>query len=128
MVKDKEKLDFQIILPDTLPLSIIAKKFEERINENNVKEIFIIAVTKLFCKYIDPSQAMLEINISSDIRTNLIEIFKKSDGINEHIDNILCLFKAAVNEICVLMHNSASRFRQEPIFKEVVNQIETGQN
>ena len=120
IILNELKLNYNIDLPDELPLSIIAKEFDENINDNNLNEIFIIAATKLYNKYIDPYGAQLEVNISSDKRIYLVKIFKINLS-NETMESMLPALEGAVHEISHLMNDSNSRFRQKTVFLDVLH-------
>ena len=112
----KLELKFDIKLPDGVPQSKIAEQFDENRMEESVYE----CAYKLYCKYIDSSQAMMEVNISYQLRGQMMNVFrsninKKSDT----IDMILRLMENAAMEISQLMNDSYSRFKRNKIFVDL---------
>mmetsp|Transcript_20643 Transcript_20643/g.18223 ORF Transcript_20643/g.18223 Transcript_20643/m.18223 type:complete len:125 (+) Transcript_20643:2-376(+) len=106
-------LEFDIILPQSVPTSEISNAF----NENEIEESFIQCSYRLYSKYIDSSQAMMEVNISSQLRTKLINVFRDRQALK--LKDILPLMEAAAKEISHLMNDSYSRFRRESVFTEL---------
>ena len=107
------KLKFNVNLPDSVPLSVIANGF----NAENADESFFECARKIHLKYIDSSRAMLEVNISSDARGQLMWIFQS--GKNKTIGDVLPILEGAVREISKLMHHSCFRFMQSEVYQEL---------
>ena len=79
---------------------------------------------KLYEKYIDSSTALLQVNISSNTKYNLTNLFLNnfdSDSeIKIEVDKVLIVMEAAVKEISYLMNDSTSRFRKQSIIGEII--------
>eukprot|EP00484_Ammonia_sp_Unknown_P020546 CAMPEP_0197044160 /NCGR_PEP_ID=MMETSP1384-20130603/20277_1 /TAXON_ID=29189 /ORGANISM="Ammonia sp." /LENGTH=131 /DNA_ID=CAMNT_0042475563 /DNA_START=81 /DNA_END=472 /DNA_ORIENTATION=+ len=58
------ELEFDLNIPDSIPLSEIANEFNEN-NGEDTEQCFYACSRKLYTKYIDSSQALMEVNISS---------------------------------------------------------------
>eukprot|EP01084_Bolivina_argentea_P029153 54110_1 len=99
-----------IKLPDSIPLSLIAKECTKEMETgNDVNDICFNAMDKIFWKYIDESSA-LEVNISSFARLRLQKHFRNNELTDKNIENILPSMEVAVNEVSSLMRYSFGRF------------------
>eukprot|EP01084_Bolivina_argentea_P113711 202621_1 len=112
---DELELKYELNIPSTLETSLIASDFK-----NN--EIFIEAVHRVYCKYINPSTANMEVNLSYDTRSQLTVVFAQFGNMDNyelcqvndnHISKIMKLLERAVREISVLLNHSFWRFRSE---------------
>eukprot|EP01084_Bolivina_argentea_P029151 54108_1 len=124
---DELKLKYELNLPDSIPLSLITKNFNDEIevalkeNESNMRinSICFKAMHQIFCKYIFMSST-LEVNISSSTRMGLHTIFVNNEE-DKSVEKILPLIENAVMEISHLMNDSFSRFTKQTVFTELYN-------
>ena len=128
MMESELKLNYHLILPSEIPKSMIAKEFENQVNQFESKtmdnldanKIIYNGLARLYEKYIDSSTAAMEVNISSSTKYDLINLFQNGFHGEIEIDKICTAMEIAVNEISFLMNDTASRFRRQSIFTEII--------
>eukprot|EP00483_Globobulimina_turgida_P011354 UN11376 len=115
IIVNELELSYTLKLPKSVPMSLTCKQFTENLNtgnEENMNAMILSATKELFLRYIDPSKAMLEVNISSAVRAQLINAFRSFELSNNALETILPLFENAVMEISFLMNDSHRRFKK----------------
>ena len=125
MMESELKLNYNLSFPPDIPKSIIAKEFDsESMDAMDVNKSVYNGLKQLYAKYIDSSTAAMEVNISSTTKYNLTNLFRLSnfdtDDIGIEIKKILSGMETAVKEISYLMNDSASRFRKQSVFTELM--------
>ena len=107
------ELTYNVNFAEGVPMSAITKDFDE----TRIEESFYECSSKLYDKYIDSTQAMMEVNISSQLRFTLMSLFKNNK--EKSIEKILSLMEQAVKQISVLMNDSYSRFQRNKVFNSL---------
>eukprot|EP01083_Nonionella_stella_P082051 226431_1 len=119
---------YELELADSIPLSLIAKEFDDGFDSDNtsldLNGSVYKAMNKLFCKYITASAA-LEVNISSGVRVRLRNVFQSGRTEllqlnNNQIETILQLMEMAVAEVSNLMGDSFLRFKRQNVYRELL--------
>ena len=127
---EQMKLSYYLKLPDSVPVSIIAREFKEKLNkiedvienETEINQIFFVAINQIYKKYIDEMTAELEVNISFRCRQNIYAIFE-NESIGKNVDNTMPLIEKSVIEISGLLNDSRNKFRQKTVFSELAIHI-----
>eukprot|EP01084_Bolivina_argentea_P197895 339020_1 len=130
IIENKLNLTYTITIPDSAPMSIIARGLSEMIHNESIGNAFITATKTLVDKYIDYT-AVLEVNISSRMRNQVLNVFKTLQQTNKsimcHSDEtligmVLPLLEECVNEVSYLMNDTQMRFRRSSVFAELMQQ------
>ena len=124
IIENDLELTYSLILPETIPKSIIAKRLSEFIHNESIKQAYIEACAQLFIKYIDPSTASLEVNIDSQLRYKLFTAFQILSEENDYSDTkcigmIMPLLEQCCNQISMLINDSSNRFKRTSVFVEL---------
>ena len=123
IISNQLKLSYTLNLPESAPNSLISSTCSETLNNENIYDVILKSTKELYEKYIDPSKAILEVNISSDKRVALMKVFKSLESTNDKknvVQQILPLLENAVLEVSYLMNDSNQRFRRTSVFLELV--------
>jgi len=83
------------------------------------QDIALQSLKRIYYRYIDPSKAVLQVNISYRTRRQLQAVFHVEDGEEIPFDRAMALLETAIVEISKLMNDSYHRFRETRVFKKL---------
>ena len=110
----QQALSYSLTLPDSAPQCQVLRRntLDLDSSEEERKKGFMKSIRKLYVKYLDPSVAVLEVNIGYRTRKMIMDVFESLDNLKScPFKAVLPLLDKAAVEISILMLDSLGRFK-----------------